>query len=178
MSIFPYRSITISTDLDKPEAIRRFQKAVLAKVPPHYHVHGPRDFYAKIDGDRFTANRLLNDIRANSFVAILHGNFTSAPDGTELRVSIYPPVIVLVLLIVLAGLPLIEFFRELALWLAAGQAMEQTLLLLPIALLAYSGLVSAFIFEADRAERFLRGLYAPRAQDQRTSTPVQDGTPA
>jgi hypothetical protein len=116
------------------------------------------DFWVKINGSKFTANRLIG--YRNGFLPILHGQFVQGQNSTEIHVSMYPPVINIIITSILGGTISFFIIRGLIDFFQTGKSLNETLTLLLALIIGYSVIMGAFFNpEAKIAENFIKSLF-------------------
>jgi hypothetical protein len=158
MNLIPFRKIIIETRLTQSKAIECLQKGSFTHLPPLFYVRNPMDFWVKINGSNFTANRLIG--YRNGFLPILHGQFIQGQNSTEIHVSMYPPVINVIIASILGGTILFFIIHGLFEYFQTGKPFNEILTFLLVLVIGYGVIMNVFFNpEAKIAEDFMKSLF-------------------
>jgi hypothetical protein len=151
MNLMPYKRFEIQTRMTLPEAVTALSRFVQTNRGFKGWLFSKEDFVGRINSDGFAIRRKIG--YANSFLPICRGKFEQTPEGTRVGVIMTPSVFVILFCCLFAA------FR----FSATPRADSGTDSLFAVALLLvfYAVLLTAFHFEAAKAEKFLRETLYP-----------------
>ena len=159
-SLIPYKRFSIKTELTPEEAVAVLTQRIKPRIRWYpLMIGGGGGFEGWVKLRNFSINRAI-DYR-NSFLPIMHGRFRPQEGGTEIRVMMFPSVLVLVLwgffiVLALAGISqvIVGLIGGVNI---SGRHLTPFGLLLFLYLMCFVG----FGVEANKAVQFIRKVFTP-----------------
>jgi hypothetical protein len=172
MNLLIYDNFVIQSGLTPKEVLHRVAKTIKRDQPSLLFGKRYKDYYGKVEGDKFSMDSVPKSRHAPPFVSHIEGEIESDLEGTRINIRMRPPILMLGAMLLwfgILGLQAISILLKIIGPLSGGEAVPAAswngfgvlLLIIAISLLIFVG---SYQVDAIRSKHFLYQLFDAKSK--------------